>query len=111
VPGELKHGPFALLDQNTPVVAIISNDATRDALITNMKEIKARKSPVFAIDPEGDDEVKDAADFVIPVPQTDPMFSTVVNSVVVQLLAYYAAKKRNCPIDFPRNLAKSITVE
>ena len=109
--GELKHGPFALLGSDTPVVAIVAQDNTYEATLTNIKEIKARRSPVIALVEEGDEEVREVADSVITVPQVDAIFSPVVNTVVLQLLAYYAAKQRGCPIDFPRNLAKSVTVE
>ena len=60
---------------------------------------------------EGDEDIEDLADSVVTVPGVDPMFSPVVNTVALQLLAYYTAKQRGCPIDFPRNLAKSVTVE
>jgi glucosamine--fructose-6-phosphate aminotransferase (isomerizing) len=109
--GELKHGPFALLGDRTPVVAIITQDNTYEPVITSIKEIKARHSPVLAVASEGDDAMTGLADFVIPVPQIDPLLSPVVNSVALQLLAYYVARERGCPVDFPRNLAKSVTVE
>ena len=109
--GELKHGPFALLGSDTPVVAIVAQDNTYEAMLTNIKEVKARRSPVLALVEEGDEAVGEVADSIITVPQVDALFSPVVNTVVLQLLAYYAAKQRSCPIDFPRNLAKSVTVE
>jgi glucosamine--fructose-6-phosphate aminotransferase (isomerizing) len=109
--GELKHGPFALLSRDTPVVAIIGNDKSLAAMLTNVKEIKSRGSPVFAICEEGSEVIWDMADVVMTVPRIDPILSPFLNTIVVQLLAYYAARKRNCPIDFPRNLAKSVTVE
>lgn len=109
--GELKHGPFALLGVNTPVVAIVTQDNTYAAMLTNIKEVKARHSPVIALVGGEDDEVRELADTVITVPHVDPMFSPVVNTVVLQLLAYHAARCRGCPIDFPKNLAKSVTVE
>ncbi|MDD5126672.1 MAG: glutamine--fructose-6-phosphate transaminase (isomerizing), partial [Dehalococcoidales bacterium] len=109
--GELKHGPFALLGENTPVVAVVARDNTHEAMLANLKEIKARKSPLLALAEEDDDEVQDLADWVIPIPETDVLFSPVVNVAALQLLAYYTAKKLGCPIDFPRNLAKSVTVE
>jgi glucosamine--fructose-6-phosphate aminotransferase (isomerizing) len=109
--GELKHGPFALLGSSTPVVAVVAQDNTYEAVLTSIKEIKARKSPVLALAVEGDEAVDGLADSVIAVPQVDPLFSPVVNSVVLQLLAYYVARQRGCPVDFPRNLAKSVTVE
>jgi len=109
--GELKHGPFALLGSGTPVVAIVAQDNTYEAMLTTLKEIKARQSPVLALVGEGDETIGGLADWVITVPQVDPMFSSVVNAVVLQLLAYHVAKQRGCLIDFPRNLAKSVTVE
>jgi len=109
--GELKHGPFALLSSQAPVVAIVAPDNTYDAMLTSIKEVKARGSPVLALVAEGDEVVEEVADSVIAVPKVEPLFSPVVNTVVLQLLAYYAAKQRGCPIDFPRNLAKSVTVE
>ncbi len=109
--GELKHGPFALLGSDAPIVALVAQDSTYDAMLTNIKEVKARQSPVMALVGEGDDAIKDLADWTIALPQVDPIFSPVVSAVALQLLAYYAAKQRGCPIDFPRNLAKSVTVE
>jgi len=109
--GEIKHGPFALLGSNTPVIAIVCQDSTHEAVLTNIKEITARDSPVIALAQEGDEAIEKVADSVITVPQTDAMFSPVVNTVALQLFAYHAAKDRGCPIDFPRNLAKSVTVE
>jgi glucosamine--fructose-6-phosphate aminotransferase (isomerizing) len=109
--GELKHGPFALLGSRNPVVAIVAQDNTYEAVLTGIKEIKARQSPVLALAGDGDEAVVGLADSVISVPQVDPMFSPVINTVVLQLLAYYVARQRGCPIDFPKNLAKSVTVE
>jgi len=109
--GELKHGPFALLSSEAPVIAIVAKDNTYETMLTTVKEIKARKSPVIAIVEEGDEAVEELADVVITVPKVDTIFSPVVNTVVLQLLAYYVAKERGCPIDYPRNLAKSVTVE
>jgi len=107
----LKHGPFALLSRQAPVIAIVTPDDSYDAMLTNIKEVRARGSPVLALVAEGDEAVEEVADSVIAVPGVDPLFSPVLNTVVLQLLAYYAAKERGCPIDFPRNLAKSVTVE
>ncbi len=109
--GELKHGPFALLDKKTPVVAIVARDNTYEAMLNNIREIKTRGAPVVALVEEGDSAVGEIADFVITVPSVEFIFSPLVNTVVMQLLAYYAARERGCPIDFPRNLAKSVTVE
>ncbi|MFH1169231.1 MAG: glutamine--fructose-6-phosphate transaminase (isomerizing) [Chloroflexota bacterium] len=109
--GELKHGPFALLGADTPVVAVVGQDNTREAVLTNIKEIKARRSPVMALAAEGDDAVSELADWTIPVPEVDAIFSPVVNTVALQLLAYHTARLKGCDVDFPRNLAKSVTVE
>ncbi len=109
--GELKHGPFALLGSNTPVIAILAKDDTYRAMLTNIKEVKARRSPLTALADERDETIESIADSVITVPHVDAIFSPVVNTVALQLLAYYTAKERGHPIDFPRNLAKSVTVE
>jgi glucosamine--fructose-6-phosphate aminotransferase (isomerizing) len=109
--GELKHGPFALLGEKNPVVAIVAQDNTYEAIITSIKQVKARKSPLLALVSEDDETIPELADMVIPVPRIDPLFSPVVNSVVLQLVAYYIAREKGCPIDFPRNLAKTVTVE
>jgi glutamine---fructose-6-phosphate transaminase (isomerizing) len=108
--GELKHGPFALLTPKTPVVAIASGDETYDSLLSSIKEIKAREAPVVAIAGEDDEVIDSFVDSVIRVPRVNPLLSPIINTVVVQLLAYYAALERGCSIDKPRNLAKSVTV-
>jgi len=109
--GELKHGPFSLLGEEAPVIAIVAQDNTYEAMLTNIKEVKARGSLLIALAEEGDEAIDQLADLVIIVPKVDVIFSPVVNTVALQLLAYYTAKQRNCPIDTPRNLAKSVTVE
>ena len=114
--GETKHGPFALLGSDTPVIAVVARDNTYGAMLTNIREIKARGSPLIALiafhcNGIGAKAMEELADFIITRPQIIPVFSPVVNIVALQLLAYYTAKERGCPIDFPRNLAKSVTVE
>ena len=109
--GELKHGPFALLTENTPVVAIVSRDRTYDKILANIKEIKARGSPVIAIADESDDEIENYVDFIIKYPSSPPAISSIPIAVILQLFAYHVADLRQCPIDKPRNLAKSVTVE
>ncbi len=80
--------------------------------MSKIKEVKARRSPVIAIVSEDDEAVAELADSVIMLPSNiDPIFSPVLNTVALQLLAYHTAKARGCPIDFPKNLAKSVTVE
>ncbi|MGB2728381.1 MAG: glutamine--fructose-6-phosphate transaminase (isomerizing) [Halobacteriota archaeon] len=109
--GELKHGPFALLTEDTPVIAILTSDNTYEKTLGNVKEIKARGAPVIAIAEEGDEEVEKYVDEVIRVPGTSAIFSPIPNTVALHLLAYWTAKERGCEIDKPRNLAKSVTVE
>ena len=109
--GELKHGPFALLDQHTPVIAVMADDETHRAMIRNIHEVRARNSPVVALTYDGDETLDEPGCLVVRLPRASYPLSTVVNSVALQLLAYYAAKLRGCPIDFPRNIAKSVTVE
>ncbi len=108
--GEIKHGPFALLRENTPVVAVVPGDDTYEPMLTSIKEIKARGPQVIAIAEADDDVIDQYVDVVIRVPKTNALFSPFTNTVALQLLAYYAAKERDCPIDLPANLAKSVTV-
>lgn len=109
--GELKHGPFALLYPGVPVIALMCQDDNYESMVTSIKEVKARDAYVIAIADENDNRIDSLADAVIRVPHVQYLLSPVVNSVSLQLLAYYAANIRGCPIDFPRNLAKSVTVE
>jgi glucosamine--fructose-6-phosphate aminotransferase (isomerizing) len=109
--GELKHGPLALLSKDTPVVAIAVKDHTYEKMLGNMGEVSARGSPVIAIGYEGDTELQRYADDVIWIREIPPVFSPVPVIVVLQLFAYYIAKARGCPIDKPRNIAKTVTVE
>lgn len=109
--GELKHGSIALLGECTPVIALAPRDTTYDAMVSNIKQTKARGAPVIAVTDETDEHMEALADRVIRVPPTHPLCTPLLNAVVLQLLAYYAARARGCPIDFPRHLAKSVTVE
>jgi len=109
--GELKHGPFALLTKETPVVAIVTQDETYEKILANIGEIKARGSTVIAIAEDKDTEIENHADFVLRFPGTSRVLPCIPITVVLQLLAYHVAHLRKCPIDKPRNLAKSVTVE
>ncbi|MGQ9587898.1 MAG: glutamine--fructose-6-phosphate transaminase (isomerizing) [Thermoplasmata archaeon] len=109
--GELKHGPLALISKESPVVAIAVKDLTYEKMLGNIGEVSARGSPVIAIGYEGDTELARYADEVIRIREIPPVFSPVPVIVVLQLWAYYLAKARNCPIDKPRNIAKTVTVE
>jgi glucosamine--fructose-6-phosphate aminotransferase (isomerizing) len=109
--GELKHGPFALLTQITPVVTIVTKDNTYNKMIANIGEVKARGPEVIAIAEEKDTEIEKHADFVIRFPGDSNPLSCIPIIVILQLLAYHVANLRECSIDKPRNLAKSVTVE
>ncbi|MBN1860291.1 MAG: glutamine--fructose-6-phosphate transaminase (isomerizing) [Candidatus Thermoplasmatota archaeon] len=109
--GELKHGPFALLTNETPVVAIVTQDETYEKILANIGEIKARGSTVIAIAEEKDTEIEKHADLVLRFPASSHVLPCIPITVVLQLLAYHVAHLRKCPIDKPRNLAKSVTVE
>ncbi len=109
--GELKHGPFALLSPETPVIAMCLPGDTYSVMISNIKEMKARGAPVIAIGSEGDRELPDIVDILITVPKT-PLFVQILTGIIVeQLLAYYTAVALGRDVDKPRNLAKSVTVE
>ena len=108
---ELKHGPIALLDKNVPVLAVVPDIHGKSKTISNMQECRARHSPVIAIASEGDAEVDNYCDDVIRVPRCSGFIAPVPAVIVEQLFAYHVARVRGCPIDQPRNLAKSVTVE
>lgn len=108
---EMKHGPIALIDENMPVVVIATNKGTYEKVISNIQEVKARKGIIIAIVTEGDTTVKDLADYVIEIPETEEMFVPLLATIPLQLLAYHIAVMRGCNVDQPRNLAKSVTVE
>src|SRR6202040_2031757 len=116
--GEMKHGPTALIDENLPVVIVATRDANNpDSLLryektmSNLKEVKARSGVVLALATEGDEEIKEAADYVLYVPSAPEALSPILEIVPLQLLAYHIAVRRGCDVDQPRNLAKSVTVE
>jgi len=109
--GELKHGPLALLSKDSPVVAVAVNDHTYEKMIANISEVSARGSPVIAVANVGDTEIAKFADDVIYLREVPPLFMPVPIIVALQLWAYYLAKARGCPIDKPRNIAKTVTVE
>ncbi|MFW6173511.1 MAG: SIS domain-containing protein, partial [Elusimicrobiota bacterium] len=108
--GELKHGPFALLTPDTPVIAIAVRDHTWEKMLGNIGEIAARESPIISVG-EDDKELKKLADNCIHIPKVSPIYSPILVNIVLQLIAYYTAYELNRPIDKPRNLAKSVTVE
>ena len=116
--GEMKHGPNALIDENLPVVIIATRDpADRESVLryektlSNVKEVKARSGRVIVVANQGDHEIAESVDHVIPVPQAPELLSPILEIVPLQLLAYHIAVRRGCDVDQPRNLAKSVTVE
>ena len=108
---EMKHGPIALIDENMPVVVVATRDNTYQKIISNIEEIKARKGKVIAIVSKGDETISKIADYVLEVPDTIPVFSGILAVIPLQLLSYHIAVMRDCNVDQPRNLAKSVTVE
>ncbi len=108
--GELKHGPFALLTEETPVIALAVKDDTYENMLGNIGEIAARDSPVMVVGEE-DKELKKLADYSYFIPETTPLFSPLLVNVALQLISYYTAYRLDRDIDKPRNLAKSVTVE
>ncbi|MDP9242082.1 MAG: glutamine--fructose-6-phosphate transaminase (isomerizing) [Actinomycetota bacterium] len=109
--GELKHGPIALVEPGTPVVAVATECHVYRKIISNIQEVRARGAEVVAIATEGDEEIAGVAQHVLFVPRTPELLAPVVVSVPLQLFAYEMAKERGCDVDQPRNLAKSVTVE
>ena len=109
--GELKHGTIALIEEGTPVIAIATQEALFEKMVSNMQEVKARGAKVIAIAKEHNKEVEKSADRVIYIPEVEDMFASITAVVPMQLLSYHVAKMRGCDIDKPRNLAKSVTVE
>jgi glucosamine--fructose-6-phosphate aminotransferase (isomerizing) len=108
---EMKHGPIALIDRDMPVVVLCTQDSTYEKIKGNVQEIKARSGRVLAIVTEGDNDIAEMADHVITVPHTLDMLQPLLNVIPLQLLAYDIAVLRDCDVDQPRNLAKSVTVE
>jgi glucosamine--fructose-6-phosphate aminotransferase (isomerizing) len=108
---EMKHGPIALVDENTPSVFLVPRGQVFDKVMSNLEEVKARGGPVIAIATEGDDRVAARADEVIYIPDVPDYLQPLVTVVPLQLLAYHIALLRGCDVDKPRNLAKSVTVE
>lgn len=108
---EMKHGPIALIDEEMPVVFIAPSTGTYEKVITNIQEVKARKGKIIAIVTEGDTAVREMADYVIEIPATENMLTPLLATIPLQLLSYHIAVMRDCNVDQPRNLAKSVTVE
>jgi glucosamine--fructose-6-phosphate aminotransferase (isomerizing) len=108
---EMKHGPIALIDENMPVVVIALKDPVYDKVMSNISEVRARNGRVIAVATEGDTEIGDRVNHVIYIPETFRLLTPLLSIIPLQLLAYHIAVMRGCPVDQPRNLAKSVTVE
>ncbi len=108
---EMKHGPIALIDEAMPVFVIATKGTSYEKVVSNIQEVKARKGKIIAIVTQGDTTVKDIADHVIEIPETDEHLVPLLATIPFQLLSYHIAVMRNCNVDQPRNLAKSVTVE
>ncbi len=109
--GEMKHGPIALLDTSTPVVAVATDSPVLEKVISNIQEVRARGARVIAVASEGDEAIVQHVDQVIRVPRTDWMLAPLLAVIPLQLFAYYIARNRGLNVDQPRNLAKTVTVE
>ena len=113
--GEMKHGPIALIDEQMPVVALAPQDQVFEKMISNIQETKTRGGTVIAIGTEGNDRLAGVLDpdhdVLITMPATTTFLAPVMLTIPLQFLAYYVAVRRECDVDQPRNLAKSVTVE
>jgi glucosamine--fructose-6-phosphate aminotransferase (isomerizing) len=108
---EMKHGPIALIDENMPVVVLAPQDSAYNKIVSNLQEIKARKGKIIAVATEGDNKITELAEEVIYLPKVHEFILPIVATIPLQLLAYHIAVLRECDVDQPRNLAKSVTVE
>lgn len=108
---EMKHGPIALIDEEMPVFVIATKGTSYEKVVSNIQEVKARKGKIIAIVTEGDIQVKEMADHIIEIPETDEHLVPLIATIPLQLLSYHIAVMRGCNVDQPRNLAKSVTVE
>jgi glutamine---fructose-6-phosphate transaminase (isomerizing) len=108
---EMKHGPIALIDEEMPVFVIATKGTSYEKVVSNIQEVKARKGKIIAIVTEGDVQVKELADHVIEIPETDENLVPLLATIPLQLLSYHISVMRGCNVDQPRNLAKSVTVE
>ena len=108
---EMKHGPIALIDEQMPVFVIATKKGHYEKVVSNIQEIKSRKGKIIAVVTEGDVQVTELADHVIEVPETFESLTPLLTTIPLQLLSYHIAVMRDCNVDQPRNLAKSVTVE
>ncbi len=108
---EMKHGPIALIDENMPIVVIATKKGHYDKVVSNIQEIKSRNGKIIAVVTEGDTTVKEIADHVIEIPETEEALTPLLTTIPLQLLSYHIAVMLGRNVDQPRNLAKSVTVE
>ncbi len=108
---EMKHGPIALIDEQMPVIVIAPNQNHYDKVVSNIQEIKARSGKIIAVVSKGDTQVKALADHIIEMPESTEALTSIIATIPLQLLSYHIAVMRECNVDQPRNLAKSVTVE
>ena len=108
---EMKHGPIALIDEQMPVIVIATKKGHYDKVVSNIQEIKSRKGKIIGIVTEGDEEVRNLADYVIEIPETIESLTPLLTTIPLQLLSYHIAVMLGRNVDQPRNLAKSVTVE
>ncbi|MDG2209682.1 MAG: SIS domain-containing protein, partial [Flavobacteriales bacterium] len=108
---EMKHGPIALIDEAMPVFFIATMDEVYDKVVSNIQEVKARGGRLVAIVTAGNKDLANLAEYVIEVPKCDQALAPLLTSIPLQLLSYHIAVLRDCNVDQPRNLAKSVTVE
>ncbi|MHC5309738.1 glutamine--fructose-6-phosphate transaminase (isomerizing) [Myroides sp. LJL116] len=108
---EMKHGPIALIDEHMPVIVIAPDQLHYDKVVSNIQEIKARNGKIIAVVTKGDTQVRNLADHVIEVPGISEALTPILATIPLQLLSYHIAVLRECNVDQPRNLAKSVTVE
>ena len=109
--GELKHGPIALIDKGTAVITLLTQEALKDKMISNVREVSTRGGNIFAVVNEGDETSKEVVDSLVYIPKTIDLLTPMISVVPLQLISYYVAKQKGCDVDKPRNLAKSVTVE
>ena len=109
--GEMKHGPIALLDDQTPVIVVATNSPVLEKVVSNMQEVRARGAHVVAVASDGNTEIGEHAESVLRVPDVDWMLQALLAVIPLQLLAYGIARRRGLNVDQPRNLAKTVTVE
>jgi glutamine---fructose-6-phosphate transaminase (isomerizing) len=109
--GEMKHGPIALLDDSTPVVAVATDSPVLEKVISNIQEVRVRGARVIAVVSEGNEEIGEHADELIVIPRTHWLLAPLLAVIPLQLLAYRIARRRGLNVDQPRNLAKTVTVE